>query len=366
MKTILFKKFFFENQLLLFVLDANGNFVAFNHAFESFLGSDVSIKGDPLWGIAAEDRSCVQLEAIFHKAKGGTSSTARVLMKRSSVRMYWVEIQLSQALVVDNELYIVGSLLDVTREEIIDAKVYEHEQNLTELTAQLRELNAAKSSFLGMAAHDLRTPLHKISFIADMLLTINVTPEKQRELLEILLRSSDEMKDLIDDLLSITQVESGRIDLRKTPVKAVEYLSALEREYSLLAETKNSRLDVVYPPEGTIIEIDQARVKQVLVNLLSNALKFSPPGSTIQLRLTVDGTTLLFEVIDQGPGVPDTEIPLLFKPFQKLTPRPTSGEPSSGLGLAISKQLVGLHGGEIGMKKVPTGGSNFWVSLPMQ
>lgn len=365
MKSILFKKFFFENQLMLFVLNAGAEFTAFNESLEDFLVYRVSIKGQKLWTIAAEERSRVSLEAAFHRAKDGRASVTRILMKSSAVHFCWAEIQFSQALSVDNEEFIVGSILDVTREELIEEKVEQHERSLVKLTAELKELNNAKSAFLSMAAHDLRTPLHKISFIADMLLSAQLTPEKQKELHGIILRSSDAMKELIDDLLSITQVESGRISLKKREVSVQDYLTVLEHEYALLAETKGSKLVVECPKENVCVKMDPDRIRQVLINLLSNALKFSPPGSTITLRAVKDNHLVRFEVLDQGPGVPEDEKDLLFVPFQKLSPRPTSGEPSSGLGLAISKQLVDVHNGQIGVESIPEGGSNFWIALPV-
>jgi PAS domain S-box-containing protein len=360
MKSI-FKKAFFENQVLLFVLDQNARFVAVNKALRQYIGKVQERQEKILWSLVAEERSRIVLESTFTRALSGHAAGAIVLLEKIDGSVFWGDVQLSQALSDNGETVIVGSVRDVTRQELIDEKQQENERYLTDLAQRLEELNAAKSSFLGMAAHDLRTPLHKISFIADMLLNTALSDEKRRELYSIILRSSDSMRRLIDDLLNITEIESGRVELVECPVAVNEFLGELEVEYSILAEKKNSTIAVHYLSEPVELLFDAERIKQVLMNLLSNALKFSPPGSTITLRCLITDKDFTFEVHDEGPGVPEDEQALLFKPFQKLTPRPTGDEPSSGLGLAISKRLVELHDGEIGMNPAEEGGSIFWV-----
>jgi signal transduction histidine kinase len=104
---------------------------------------------------------------------------------------------------------------------------------------------------------------------------------------------------------------------------------------------------------------------QVIANLVSNAVKFSPRGSVIGVRTRVVNRRQLLEVADSGPGIPEDEMPLLFQEFARLSPQPTGGEKSSGVGLSIAKQLVELHGGKIGARSKPGHGSLFWVELPV-
>lgn len=362
----IFKKAFFENQVLLFVVDRRAHFIAINKALRQYIGRIQDIDQTLLWAFVAEERSRIVLESAFVRAMAGHAAGVTVLLKKQDGSVFWGDVQLSQSISDGDEIFIVGSVRDVTRQELIDEKQQENERYLTELARRLEELNAAKSSFLGMAAHDLRTPLHKISFIADMLLNTSLSEDKTRELYSIILRSSDSMRRLIDDLLNMTEIETGRVELRQRGVSIREFMKELEVEYSILAEKKNSTISVAYPPEEITLQFDAERLRQVLMNLLSNAFKFSPPGSTITLRFFLAEAHFGFEVIDAGPGVAEDERDLLFKPFQKLSPRPTGDEPSSGLGLAISKRLIELHGGEIGMKPAPGGGANFWVQLPRQ
>ncbi len=130
------------------------------------------------------------------------------------------------------------------------------------------------------------------------------------------------------------------------------------------AEKKSIDLRATLDPSLPETQGDPDRLMQVINNLISNAIKFSPNGATVAVRTRVQNGGLMFEVADTGPGIPAAEIPLLFEEFARLSNQPTGGEKSSGVGLSIAKQLVELHGGQIGAKSEVGKGSLFWFSLP--
>ena len=239
------------------------------------------------------------------------------------------------------------------------------QRELAKSNAELDRLNIQKNELLGIAAHDLRNPLQVILTYSHFLLeeASDLAPE-HREFVRTIRSSSRFMLRLVDDLLDVARIEAGTLDLDLAPVDLdalVEHNVALNR---VLAEPKGIRIEL--RREGRLPELvlDAAKIEQVLNNLIGNAVKFSPPGSTVEVRLAAgeDGVTL--SVRDQGDGIKPEELESLFRPFQKGRNRSTAGEKSTGLGLAIVKRIVEGHRGEIRVESAPGEGSVFHVRLP--
>lgn len=229
----------------------------------------------------------------------------------------------------------------------------------------LIELNDVKNRFLGMAAHDLRNPLASIRGFSDLLLGEAVGPlnEDQREFLALIREVSQDMLALLNDLLDVSVIESGKFSLRCENA----FLHALCAERIHLSEVLASKKEIRY--ERALEEIpdfpfDVSRIGQVVDNLLSNANKFSPRGSTVRISLVLEEENAVFSVRDQGPGVPPREQQSLFGEYQKGSARPTGGEKSTGLGLAIAKRIVEAHGGFIWVKSDGPG-ATFGFHLPI-
>jgi len=246
----------------------------------------------------------------------------------------------------------------------IVAKRREEEVRLS--NQKLKELNELKNKFLGIASHDLRNPLYLILSYSEVLKDGSVGPvsEKQGELLRKIHNSSQYMKALLENLLDISKIESGKIELDKK----VQDLNAIARTQvelcQLLAEKKN--ITVRFEP-GPVppISFDGNAIIQVMGNFLTNAIKFSPAGTEVRVTTEEGEGHVRFSVADQGPGVPEEEQKRLFEEFQTLSARPTGGEKSTGLGLAIAKKIIHLHGGQVGVKSVPGKGSTFYFLLPV-
>lgn len=232
---------------------------------------------------------------------------------------------------------------------------------------KLRELDEMKNKFIGMAAHDLRTPINGVTGLSRLLLDGDCGPlnPEQEDFVGHIHTSADRMRGLVDNILDLSKIESGRLELNVKPAD----LEALVRERVRLAAPVAAKKDMaIHLDLGAVgvFAFDANLTAQVLDNLVGNAVKFSPPGKDIAVRLEKDRGRAVVRVADQGPGVRPDERDRLFHSFQKLSARPTAGEPSTGLGLAICKNIVTAHGGDIGLTPEFGPGAEFFFSLPME
>ncbi len=245
---------------------------------------------------------------------------------------------------------------------------------LEELTSALRtknlelaRLDEEKSRFMGIAAHGLRNPLGVILGYTELMLSgdAGAVTEEQTEILGVMNSSVEFMLGLINDLLDFSLIQTGniRLDLRPTDLVAVIRKNVSTNQ--VLADKKKIKLVFQQQCDLEPFVIDRRKVEQVLNNLLSNAIKFSHKETKVEVRLERDGDTVLLSVIDQGVGIPRSEVDTLFQPFQKTSARSTGGERSTGLGLAIVRNIVESHRGKIWCESEVGRGSTFRVSLPI-
>ena len=230
---------------------------------------------------------------------------------------------------------------------------------------ELRRLSELKNRFLGMVAHDLRNPIGNVQSIAALLLgpAGDLTDAERRSFLEDVHQQATYMLPLLNDLLDVTQLESSRLRLHREPLNLGVFLGETVARHHLLAEPKQTQVVLGTPPVGSPLA-DPVRLRQVLDNLISNAVKFSPRGSVVQVRAHPQESTWRIEVQDQGPGLTPRDREQLFQEFARLSAKPTGDEKSTGLGLAISRRVVEAHGGQIGVDSEPGQGATFWFTLP--
>lgn len=235
------------------------------------------------------------------------------------------------------------------------------------LVEQLSQASAAKNQLLGMAAHDLRNPLASVRALAGLLQEDVAGPlnADQRDLVATIQEASQSMLTLVNELLDTSVLESGEVVV--TPVEASlgELLDKEIRLQNINAAGKGQRI-ILAPgdPLPARLRFDPDKLRQVINNLLTNACKFSPPGSVITVRPSVASGSCTVAVQDQGPGIPENERHKLFQDFGRTSVRPTGGEKSTGLGLAICRRIMVAHGGSIGAEPCPGGGSSFSFTLP--
>jgi len=236
----------------------------------------------------------------------------------------------------------------------------------SKLYQQLLEMNDLKNRFLGIAAHDLRNPLAAIKGFADLISGGRLGPvnEKQRMALAHVDRGSEIMLALINDLLDVSAIESGKLTLRPERIDLKSYLTSCHETNSLLAQGKNITLTLELAAGLPAVDIDHDRMNQVFGNLIGNAIKYSYPATTTRLCAAQVGHEVQIAVIDQGQGIPAADIPKLFQDFGKASVRPTAGEKSTGLGLAICRRIVEAHKGRIWCESEVGKGSTFTVAIP--
>jgi signal transduction histidine kinase len=249
----------------------------------------------------------------------------------------------------------------------LEAKVKERTRELEEKNALLEEANRTKNLFLGMAAHDLRNPSGNIGALAELILDEETTMSRaeRNKWLGLIRSQAESMLNLLEDLLDISKIEAGKVELHPESTVLATYVEEMRNRNRLLAEKKKITLTTVVAPGLPAVALDENRIGQVLNNLLSNAFKYSPINTSVVLGVRAISGTIEFSVLDQGQGIPPDEIPKLFGAFQRASTKPTAGEKSTGLGLCISKKIVEAHGGKIGVESEPGRGSRFWFTLPV-
>ncbi len=226
------------------------------------------------------------------------------------------------------------------------------------------QANRAKSEFLASMSHELRTPLHGILGYAEMMrLDGGLNPDQAKHL-EVMLSAGEHLLAMINAVLDLSQIEAGQLELHPKVIDA----SALARACLDVVRPAANRkgLALALAPTGPLpLFADPTRLRQVLVNLLGNAVKFTPAGSIeIRLRQAASGASIRLEVVDTGPGIPAEQRAKLFRSFERLEFDPLRAVEGAGLGLALSARLVSLMGGRLRHDDNPGGGSMFWLELP--
>ncbi len=236
------------------------------------------------------------------------------------------------------------------------------------LVNQLIVLNEQKNEFLGIAAHDLRNPLGVIMGYSQLLLEglFGFLDEKQTKFVSAIRKSSNTMHNLINDLLDTSKIESGKLGLNVQETDLISLCRENVELNSAMAKKKRIQLHFEYDENIPKVMLDPDKIDQVLNNLITNAIKFSYPDTTIRVSLSKNEHNVLIEVQDEGQGVPENELDTIFKSFSKSSVRSTGGEKSTGLGLAIVRKIVEGHHGSIRVESEVGKGSIFYVYLPIE
>jgi two-component system sensor histidine kinase/response regulator len=297
----------------------------------------------------------------------------------------------------ERELHLMHRIAEHLAIAIYQAQLYGElqaqkqtlEQQVTERTQELRDTliasqsaSRAKSEFLSTMSHELRSPLTTIIGMAATLLRYPTVSskaqqmlplDKQQDYLRTIQNRGEHLLALINDILELSQVESGKTMLQ---VREFSLAQMARRALSLLQERADAKqvqlsLDLDWRSNGLEsgelrFQADPQRMQQILMNLLSNAVKFTPAGGQVTLQVAIHGNTAMLKVSDTGIGIPDSQRPLLFQKFQQLDASYRRNYEGTGLGLALTKQLVDLHGGKIQVESAVGVGSVFTVFLPSQ
>jgi signal transduction histidine kinase/ligand-binding sensor domain-containing protein len=250
------------------------------------------------------------------------------------------------------------------REKELVQLVEERTQDLMETNSQLAKANEAKGELLNIVAHDLRNRLQIVLGYADLIENDPKCPPSISKRAGQVLRSSSQMAELIDETLESAVIDSGYINLKMERMNISKLANFTVSAHQLIAQKKEQRI-LVAIEDSRYVMGDRGRLREVIDNLLNNAIKYSPFKKDIRFTLMEHEETIRIEVEDEGPGLSTEDLQHIFKKFQRLSARPTGGEASTGLGLSITKGLVELHNGKISVESEFGRGSRFIVELPV-
>lgn len=233
---------------------------------------------------------------------------------------------------------------------------------IEDISEQIRA-QRARRELAGNLGHELRTPLAGIKVWLETLASVLDEPETAAHILERLQRETDAMTRLVEDLLSLALIESGRLPLRLAKTALHDLVAVHVQRMEPLAREKQITITCELPRDCFVM-VDSDRFAQVLTNVLDNAIKFTPDGGRITIEGACNETHVFLRIHDTGPGIPPHVLPRIFERFFKLDRARTRGRGGSGIGLALARHIVEAHGGQIEAANAPEGGAVFTITLP--
>jgi signal transduction histidine kinase/ActR/RegA family two-component response regulator len=240
------------------------------------------------------------------------------------------------------------------------------EENLHEAMAAAENANRAKTDFLSSMSHELRTPLNAILGFAQLIDSGSPVPTPtQKRSLEQILKAGWYLLELINEVLDLAMIESGKVTLSREPVSLAEVM--LECRAMIEPQAQQRGITMTFPPFDVpyFVSADRTRVKQILINLLFNAIKYNKPEGTVAVECSLAGPGLIrIGIRDTGMGLTDRQLAQLFQPFNRLG-KETGAEEGTGIGLVVAKRLVEFMGGTIGADSTVGVGSHFWIELSL-
>jgi two-component system, sensor histidine kinase and response regulator len=264
-----------------------------------------------------------------------------------------------------------AAALTLTEEkQTLEQRVIERTMALREALLAAEAASRLRNEFLATISHELLTPLTYVIGMSSTLLRwpLGELSQRQRDYLQTIHDSGEHLLELINDILDISQIEAGKTVLNITDFSLTETAKHCIQSLTKKAHSKqvNLHLDLQIDPRRDLFTADAGRIEQIIWNLLTNAIKFTPEGGSVTLRTWVEEDTAIFQIEDTGIGIPEEKLPLMFEKFQQLDAPYRRSYEGTGLGLALTKQLVELHRGRIEVESTVAIGSIFTVWIPAQ
>lgn len=353
-----------------YAMDAEGRFTFCNQAFLDMLGMsfpDELLHKEPLDIVMPGEAD--KIERMMERRRRGEKVFFETFLRRTDGSSLPVQISSAPLFRSGNFVGIVGIAHDLSEKRRLEAMVERTHHDLEKAYEELSVLDKMKSDFIAIASHELRTPLSIIKGYADAFQygELGELAPLQMDKIKIVNARADQMAKIINDLLDITRLEEGRLVGKKWPAPVDELVISAVSEYKSRAAEKGMELVHTVAEGLPPVSVDVWRVHQVLENLIGNAIKFTPPGGTIEVaaRLSPEPDMVEIEVRDNGPGIPPREQERLFTMFYQVETDSTRSAGGLGLGLVISKGIVESHGGRIWVESEPGRGSSFKFTLPV-
>ncbi len=277
-----------------------------------------------------------------------------------------VEISLSPLQTEEGTL-VVSAIRDISEQQRLKEELTRQYQTLVETSRRVEEANRLKSEFLANMSHELRTPLNAIIGFTELIHDgkVGAISAEQKEFLGDILNSSQHLLQLINDILDLAKVESGKLDFYPESLDLAKVIGEVRDILRTLASRKRIAIEVAVEPTVAGVVADASKLKQVLYNYLSNALKFSPDGGLVSVRALAEGTReFRLEVEDSGIGIKPEDLGRLFVEFQQLDASTAKKFAGTGLGLALTRRIVEAQGGRVGVESTFGEGSLFFAVLP--
>ena len=358
---------------LVIITDREGRTEWVNRAFTQLTGYSLDEMagrkpGEILQGRDTDPDTIVQIRAALAE---GLSFKGEVLNYTRAGLPYWVFMQISPIRDAHGRVErFVSIQSDSTERRRTQRELIAAKERAEQLAVQAQAASQAKSEFLASMSHEIRTPIHGVLGMTELLLNSQLD-NPQRELADDIARSGEALLGIINDILDLSKIEAGRMTL---VAEEFDLRPLIESVGALLSRSGHGKSVVVQSVcdarVPTRFKGDPGRLRQVLLNLMGNGLKFTATGSVVTRILPLSSDTdsmwLRFEVIDTGAGIAPEKLALLFQPFQQLDSSHSRRHGGTGLGLAISRRIVELMGGRIGVESAVAKGSTFWfeISLP--
>jgi len=236
---------------------------------------------------------------------------------------------------------------------------------LIEDVTQQRVADAARNVFVAQASHELRTPLTNIRLYVEQLLDGEPTPDDRAQAINVISQESRRLERIVSDMLSVAEIEAGQLRIVEDDVRLDALFADLEADYRAQAEDKNLDLRFDLPPKLPVIQGDRDKIALALHNLIGNALKYTPAGGTVRVIVADDEQNLTVDVVDTGIGISPEDAERVFDKFYRAKDRRVAELTGTGLGLALAREVIRLHGGEVTVQSELDKGSTFTLSIPI-
>ena len=352
---------------VIYFKDARGRFVMVNQAHAKGLGvKPEALVGKTDFDLFSKDRAKKMIQDDAWVMSTGKPIIDKVerATRPDGVDNYVSTTKIPRYNDKGEVVGLIGITRDITRRMQFE-RLRKDKLSIEKKLESLEELSAMKSEFISTVSHELRTPLAVIKQLVTVVFNevVGQINHKQKEVLGKTLDNTERLKKIIDDLLDISRIERSALKLRYSLVDVVDLIKDSASFFTELAAEKNISLKYSYPKDPVNIFIDVDRIRQVISNLVSNAIKFTMDGGKIKVEVRILEAKVRIGVIDSGIGISKADLPSIFNKFTQVSKLPGVENRGVGLGLSISKKLVERHKGEIWVESKVGVGSRFYFTL---